>query len=269
MRLAANALLLDGTKDRTERAIAAFLDAKKNASGDRELGCELALARGYQLLRNGDALLPIAEKLLAQRPDSDAAFMTQNGALIMKNNFGEAEKRAEERLKQRPHDPAALRVLAGIAQQKLDYERGETLLRQVVDAGKADANDFNGLAWLQLFEKSTSEKAAEDAQQAVTMSGGAAWGILHTQAAIFAELGKPTEARQIILQTMDIAGREEPSSEDWYVFGRIAETYGESGAAIAAYRKVEQPKSPEALPLSTYTLAQKRLKALSVSAKTK
>ena len=66
--------------------------------------------------------------------------------------------------------------------------------------------------------------------------------------------------REVILQAMEIEAREEPSSDDWYVFGRIAEHYGEIEVAVAAYQKVEPP-DPETAD-ATYHLAQRRLGVL-------
>ena len=59
---------------------------------------------------------------------------------------------------------------------------------------------------------------------------------------------------------MDDAGRDDPAPHDWYVLGRIAEDYGATDAALAAYNRVEKPK--DTLNGSTYVLAQKRLKGL-------
>ena len=77
---------------------------------------------------------------------------------------------------------------------------------------------------------------------------------------LYAESGKSLEARTELLKSMDEAGREEPSSVDWYVLGRIAENFGASEAAIADYKRVDKPK--KTTPGSTYELAQKRLTVL-------
>ena len=83
---------------------------------------------------------------------------------------------------------------------------------------------------------------------------------LHTLAAVYAEMGKTTEARQTILQSIELAGKEEPASEDWYVFGRIAENYGEYEAALECYGKVEAPEIPA--QDSTHRLTANRLELM-------
>ncbi len=86
--------------------------------------------------------------------------------------------------------------------------------------------------------------------------------ILHTLACLYADLGRATEAREVILQAMEAGGYDEPKSHDWYVFGRIAEHYGVAEAAAQAYGKVEAPEREEDLLTSTYAMAQRRLEAL-------
>ena len=61
---------------------------------------------------------------------------------------------------------------------------------------------------------------------------------------------------------MDELNLDEPNDDYWYAFGRIAEQYGEREIAIADYHKLEKPKAILAIPTSSYTLAQTRLKAL-------
>jgi hypothetical protein len=60
---------------------------------------------------------------------------------------------------------------------------------------------------------------------------------------------------------------EEPDNAAWYVFGRIAEQYGERDAAIADYKRVDAPPDPRNLSDSPYLLAQRRLKILGAVAK--
>jgi hypothetical protein len=61
---------------------------------------------------------------------------------------------------------------------------------------------------------------------------------------------------------MDRENLDEPDSDYWFGFGRIAEQYGESQTAIADYDRVTKPKKAVSLPGSTYQLAQDRLKML-------
>jgi hypothetical protein len=85
---------------------------------------------------------------------------------------------------------------------------------------------------------------------------------LHTLATIQAELGNTTEARENLLQSMQIQGMAEPDSDCWYVFARIAEQFGEREAALNIYKRVTAPEGEEVTPSDVFNLAQKRIKIL-------
>ena len=61
---------------------------------------------------------------------------------------------------------------------------------------------------------------------------------------------------------MDSSGILEPDDSCWYVFGRIAEQFGLADAARDYYGRLERPKTDRSIAVSSYTLAQKRLKGL-------
>jgi len=89
--------------------------------------------------------------------------------------------------------------------------------------------------------------------------------ILHTLGCLYAETGKTTDGRELLLRAMDDLNLDEPNDDFWYAFGRIAEQYGERDIAIADYQKLQKPKYALEIPTSSYTLAQMRLKALGVT----
>ena len=126
--------------------------------------------------------------------------------------------------------------------------------------GKAEPRDLNSIAWLSLFGKVESSDI-EDALRATQLSKNAP-GILHTLGCVYAEVGKTKEAREVLIQAMDSLDLDAPDDNYWYAFGRIAEQYGERGAAIANYSRVTKPKHSYELPESSYQLAQIRLQVL-------
>ena len=121
--------------------------------------------------------------------------------------------------------------------------------------------DWNNIGWAFVMANRATPEAIEFAQKGVYATNSSSFGILHTLAALYAEAGKTTEAREIILQAMIVGGQDEPEGNSWYVFGRIAEQYGITDAALAAYKRIEKPKSDDGLPASTWALAQRRLAA--------
>src|SRR5204863_2769104 len=121
----------------------------------------------------------------------------------------------------------------------------------LIDGTTANSGDYNNAAWNALFVEKDLGRALEDARRATSLPGGSTPAALHTLATLYAETGKTIEARDALLKSMDDAGREDPAPHDWYVLGRIAEDYGATDAAIAAYKRVEKPQAQDSLNGST------------------
>ncbi|OLC55806.1 MAG: hypothetical protein AUH92_01350 [Acidobacteria bacterium 13_1_40CM_4_69_4] len=261
MRRAAASLL--ALSNMADRALPILQDGLAKATTDEErLRCRFALASAYQKLGRPDDMVRAGRLVLALRPDSDAAFSYLGRALVRAKGWDECRRLAGDRLKRLPDDLYAIRILASVAGRTGDFEAEEKLYGRVVATGKAEATDLNNLAWLALFRGGVTDKAIDQVQRAVVLTRQGNAPSLHTLAALYAEVGKTAEARELILKEMQMNGSDEPQPNDWYVFGRIAEQYGVRDAAISDYMKVTPPESDEDILQSTYALAQKRLAAL-------
>jgi tetratricopeptide (TPR) repeat protein len=260
IRLAA-ASLMAMSEHRAEQSLPILIqDREKADSPDVRSYIDMALCWAYGMLGQYEKLLPITEKLLESTPASETLFNNMVRTLMELDRFDEAERIANERLEMLPGDRAAFRFLVDIAESGGDFQKAIAIIEQMMQLGKAEVQDLNEYAWISLFMEELEEKAVEAGRRAVLLSNSRNAATLHTLASIYAGLGRTSEARELILNSLEVAGREIPASHDWYVFGRIAEQYGEKEAAVRAYNKVEAPSDNELL--STYELAQKRLKFL-------
>ena len=122
------------------------------------------------------------------------------------------------------------------------------------------ALDWNNLGWQALFHPPVSEQLLQETQLGIGPNPG--FSELHTVAMLYAELGKTTEARDVIWQAMEDAGIEVTDSAVWLVVGRMAEQFGARAAAAAAYEKIEKPRYEDQMAGSNYVLTQQRLKYL-------
>lgn len=258
IRVAAAALML--RKPFVSDALPILIEAREKASGDQQVFIDSALSVAYAGSHQWKELEPVARRLLAAKPDSLFAFATLASALAEAGRTDEAMKLANDRLQKLPNDSDAMRVLAQTAMRAGDYRVSGDWYRKLIDAATANSGDYNNAAWNALFLGKDLDKALEDARRATALPGGSTPSALHTLATLYAETGKTLEAREALLKSMDDAGRDDPAPHDWYVLGRIAEDYGATDAAIAAYKRVEKPV--ETLNGSTYVLAQKRLSGL-------
>ena len=261
MRLAAAAILVE-TKPTAKQGVAILEEAKKSARDDAEkTNIDAALLDGYNTLDDFEKLLAVGAEMARLHPESMRLFFAESWALRALGRFSEAQTLAQERLKRSPGDADTIKVLWSNAVAQQDYRSAYGLGRQLVDAGKADASVMNNLAWLTLFFERPQGPDIEAALKSSQSSPNNPH-ILHTLGCLYAEAGKPKEAYDVLIQAMDLSGADEPDSDFWYAFGRIAEQYGEKDVAQMDYAKVTKPKRAVEIPDSCYRLAQNRLKAL-------
>jgi tetratricopeptide (TPR) repeat protein len=258
MKSTAAAILVQ-TKPTARKGIAILEDAKKTAASDIELSdINLALLVGYVNLEDYKNLLTVSSELAKQYPESKRAFLSECTALRALGRSLDADKLAQERLDRIPDDLDAMRALVFNAVAREDYRAAYERDKRVVDSGKAEPGDWNQMAWLTLFFQ-RAEGPDIDAAIRASQSSQNNPNFLHTLACLYAETGKTKEAREVLIQAMDLLDLDEPNPDYWYAFGRIAEQYGEREIAASDYAKVSKPKQALLIPQSSYRLAQVRL----------
>ena len=230
------------------------------AEGSRQSVLDRALLSVYRGLGQDSEAAETAGRLQEIEPDSAWLYGARVAALLRLRRWDDARRVAEARLARFPDDAAARQTLVDLALRQGDFDAAESLLQRAADSGKADAEVYNEMAWLQLFRGKADGRTVELAQRAATLSGYKSYGVLHTLAALYAEQGKTAEAYRLILQALEVKGGE-PDESDWYVFGRLAESYGLPDAARRCYEKA-RPGTDEPSPVSSIHLVRRRLEAL-------
>ena len=261
MKLAAASILVS-SKPTAAEGVTLLEEARKDAAGEREqTNILVALAEGYSIQDNFAKLEQVSSALLKQEPESRRAFLSDAEALMGLDRNGEALALCDERLKLLDGDQDALLMTMQIEANLGDFAAARGWAQKLVDQGKENAEILNDIAWYALFTGKVEASDLSTAIRSTEMSKDNPH-ILHTLACLYADTGKTKEARDLLLRSMDDLNLDEPNDDYWYAWGRIAEQYGEREIAIADYRKLEKPKEILAVPTSSYTLAQTRLKAL-------
>jgi len=241
LRVAAASLMAFGNQ--AVRAIPFLSLARERAATDTERrGFDRDLMAAYYQLKRLPEVLETADRLLEAAPADEAAYFHATYALRQLDRPDELAKRAEARLKLLPDDDMALETLASAATMRGDLAKAQEYRRRIVDAGKATAHTYNELAWNTLFLGKVDEAAVEDALKANTLTSYGNASYVHTLATIYAELGKGQEARLLLLKSLELQGTSALEPYDWYVVGRIAESYGLMEEARAAYARAKSPK---------------------------
>jgi len=255
-------LLLSGSAKGIGAAIVTLENALKSAGAGTSDAISASLGGAYFTGRQYAKALAIDEGLLQKLPLSASALRLTLQAACASGGEKEASRIAAAHLDRFKNDTGALRSAALAEMSCGDAERSIAIEKQIVDSGRGLADDYNELAWAALMAGRVTPATLELANRGMLLANSASTALMHTLAAVDAELDKPAEARATLLQRIDAMGEEEPDDDDWYVFGRIAESYGLNQEAAAMYRRLERPKNELSIPASSYALAQKRLKAM-------
>jgi transglutaminase-like putative cysteine protease len=231
------------------------------ASDTGKVNIILASIRGYDTLDDYEKGLSVRAALAAQYPQSESIFVRQTYNLRALRRFEEADNIAQNRLQGIPGDLAAMRALAYNAEYRGDYVRAVGLWKKIIETGQAEPLDLNDASWYALFTGKVEAADLENALRATQLSNNKG-DYLHTLGCLYAEAGKTKEAREILVQAMDELNLDEPDDNYWYAFGRMAEQYGERDVAMADFTRLTEPKRRVEIPVSSYQLAQIRLRAL-------
>jgi tetratricopeptide (TPR) repeat protein len=260
VRLAALATIVT---DGLEADVAALDALAPTAPADASADLDVARARGHRRRGRLVELLAACDRLEAAKPRTSAVFLWRWFALEKLGRLGELRKLAEARLADVPGDADAEHALASVdaLEGRLADSRAHYLA--LIDSGRAGGLDYNNAAWSSLVLGEADEKALTLARRAVQADGNST-ASLHTLAALYAEIGRPAEARQTLVQLVD-AREGGSTTEDWLVLGRIAEQYGERDYAVTAYERVPKP-DPVRID-ATWNLTQRRLAALRASSR--
>jgi tetratricopeptide (TPR) repeat protein len=253
------AALLVATHD--PKVVAPILKRCAPKSDRLKIMCVGYLAGVYGSSEDWAAVVDLVE----HQPTTDPVFpvIASQGAyaLTMLGRFEAAAKLIDGQLAQHPDDLDLLRARTSIADAG-KWADAPPWFDKLLAHPHVRANDFNNVAWSRLFYDPSPEKAREVAARGERMGEPDA-ALANTLAAIEAESDHPHAAWTYLQGALAARKHVEPSPADWYVIGRIAETYGLRDDAIAAYRHITKPTKRQLAPTG-YDFAQRRLTKLGV-----
>jgi len=261
MKIAAAAMAADHYQ--TAPTVVPILQAALTSisSDSDRVNVKIALAQGYDILKDYEKALSLRVELAKQYPESKSLFLDREDDLRNLGRLGEADKLAQDRLHRIPGDSDAMRALANNAIAREDYAQTQSLFKKIVEDENAGVEDFNNVAWFALFYGKVETSDIDNALKAAQLSDKKP-NELHTLGCLYAVNGRTKEAHDVLLEAMDAENRDELDSKFFLAFGLIAEQYGERDIALADYARVEKPEKSYSIPGSSYRLAQLRVQAL-------
>jgi hypothetical protein len=138
----------------------------------------------------------------------------------------------------------------------------------MMEEGTASPEDLNMYAWYSLFKKGGVDKVSLEVGERGNQISKDHFPIMHTLACQYADIGRGKDAYNLIIRAMDVASFTEPNTEIWYTLGRIAESYGETDAALAMYKRVEPNDEGLYHPVDTIILARRHMEPIVAAQKT-
>ncbi|MGE5183106.1 MAG: DUF3857 domain-containing protein [Acidobacteriota bacterium] len=233
------------------------------ASEDIKKACRRALGdalfNDHQWLAAADVERDIAD----HDPTELDAVGLRASALLRAGHAPDAKKLLDDALAKSPDNLKLARERARVAIALGDWPDARAWFDKIVNHRSATVVDVNNAAWAHLYFDPTPDDARKLATRGEQMQLTPPPMFANTLAAIEAELDHPYTAWTYLQKSLAATGDGKPRDADWYVIGRIAESYGLRDDAIAAYRHVQPPQHPGIGP-SDRDFVQRRLTKLGV-----
>jgi tetratricopeptide (TPR) repeat protein len=183
----------------------------------------------------------LTRQLLVRSPGDPDVISTRTFTLVRLGRAKDAVAMIEDALAKRPADVELIRMRYYAALASGGWAEARPWADKLTQHGQARVDDLNNVAWTRLYHDPASDQARALGERAERMQTRLAPNLAHTLAAIEAESDRPSSAWRYLQSALEHRVDGAPSSEDWYVVGRIAESYGLREDAIAAYRRVVKP----------------------------
>ncbi|MDH3784529.1 MAG: DUF3857 domain-containing protein [Acidobacteriota bacterium] len=203
-----------------------------------------------------------AGNLYRAYPDSQQALLLWTRGLYQASDWEAAQRATERWLDRHPDDTDVIELASDIARNSGDRQTALDLLESSIRTGQANADIYNNIAWYHIMDGTITDNSLRWAQRSAMLDNFSDPNSLHTLATLYVETGRPAEARDVLLRLLETQPDEAPSASDWYIVGRIAESYGLMDSARTSYGKVPAPERATPLSASTYDMAQRRLRNL-------
>jgi len=260
------ALVLLPSKQLKTANLASAVAARDAAKTDIERGhLNVVLAYAYAAQERWSDLFPIGQDLMKSFPTSLRAFDLAERSYAGLKRFDDWDKLAQARRAEHPDELAYVRSAARVAAYRGQFDKARAIIKTIMDKGQSNSEDLNLYAWFALTLPGPIDQDAIDTGVRATDLSKGSFALQHTLGCLYAQAGKTTQARELLLKAMDDMHLEEPNSEIWFGFGLIAEQYGAADAAEKMFARVEKPKSE--YPASSYALAQEHLAKLKSAGK--
>jgi len=187
---------------------------------------------GAALRRSGDEAEAERAELAAISASVHDPTLIQAAEALLDDDLAGAEHLLRPRLKAKPTDVAAIRMMAELAARLGRYTDAENLLRRALELAPAFTAARSNLATVLYKQNRPAEAVAELDRIEVADPGNP--GHLNLKAAALGRIGSYEEAIGLYEQVL---ARQPALSRVWMSYGHLLKTVGRREDSVAAYRR--------------------------------
>lgn len=245
MRIAAALLAYDFEPVKAEKVLEqASLDSRDVS----EKACiDLTLARLALNAKDYSKAETILSRLKPLQTTSTTLNRSMVRTLLALKRWDEALEIIQASLPKDPRSTYLLSARNAAIRGKGQRERMEQEIQGQIDQGLADAGAFNSLAWSHVARDGVSDRTLEIARSATQGTGANNPASLHTLATVLALLGKTSDSRDALIQSVNLRNSEPVGANEWFVLGCIAERLEIRDVALACYKRaMNSPRQQDA-----------------------
>ncbi len=245
LRIAAALLAYDVEPAKAEKVLRLASEDSRDAS---EMACiDLILTRIALNAKDYSKAESILPRLKSFQATSTSLNRSTVRILLALKKWDEALDIIQASLAKDPRSTYLLSARNAAFRGKGQREKMEQEIQGQIDQGLADAGIFNSLAWSHVARDGVSERTLEIARSATQGTGARNAASLHTLATVLALLGKTSDSRDALIQSLNLRNSEPVGANEWFVLGCIAERLDIRDVAQSCYRKaMDSPRQSDA-----------------------
>ncbi|HEY4239070.1 MAG TPA: DUF3857 domain-containing protein [Kofleriaceae bacterium] len=201
--------------------------------------CAWNLSTALHLLGRDAEAADATRVLVDRHPDNARYLVARADMLVRAGHAGDAAALLDAALAKAPSDTSLMHARAFVEVDRHDVAAAEQWLDKIAARTGATPSDLNEAAWTHVVYDPDVEAARRIATPGLTSATRLESRMWNTIGGIEAFSDHPGAAIEAVRKSF--ASPTEPRAADWFVIGRIAESYGLREDAIAAYRRVGPP----------------------------
>ena len=236
---------------------------RAKVTGAREDTRQRALLDANLAVRRWRDALVMLRAYVIHDPADLSSVVREARVLVRVGRAHEAADVLDHALAAHPDDHVLLSARAQVSLGAEPWPLAQQWVDKVLACPGTTILDLNNLAWSVVFHAPTPDLARPIAERIEQASTTVTPMVANTLATIEADTGHPYRAWTYLQQSLDAHPDAQPAPDDWYVIGRIAESYGLRDEAIAAYRRIAKSETDSPAPTG-YDFASRRLAKLGV-----